>query len=78
MTHCNIHFRVKFFTNFSESVVLLGNIEALGAWDAAKAIRLKTTETLYPCWQTEEPIRVASGTFLTSYSSHFIRDEAGI
>jgi len=61
MTHCNIHFRVKFFTNFSESVAVLGNVEPLGCWNAAQALHLKTNEALYPFWQTETPIKVPSG-----------------
>jgi len=68
MTHCNIHFRVKYFTEFEETVKVLGNIDALGNWDPSKGLELTTTPHNYPFWMNETPIEVPSGT--TSIRSH--------
>lgn len=61
MTHCNIHFRVKFFTNYFESVALLGSIDQLGNWSSSKPLYLRTSDSIYPYWETEDPIKVPTG-----------------
>lgn len=64
MTYCNIHFRIKFFTNYYETVALLGNINELGNWSSTKPLIMKTSELSYPYWETEDPIKVPTGNIV--------------
>lgn len=59
---CEISFKIKFFTQLSEQVRLLGNIPALGSWDPKYAYPLKTSPQDYPFWVSEAPIKVKKGT----------------
>jgi Starch binding domain. len=61
MTHCCISFKVKFFTELSESIRVLGNVDQLGNWNPSKAHELITTPETYPDWISPNPIRLPSG-----------------
>jgi len=61
MSSCHVIFKVKFFTEFSETVKILGNLDALGGWNPNLALELKTTPETYPYWETQNPIRLSTG-----------------
>ena len=47
-----VSFRVKYETEYGQSVFIVGNIEELGSWDPSKAIPLTTTPENYPIWKS--------------------------
>lgn len=48
--------------NFGEEVRVVGNVAALGNWDPALALPLRTSEGQFPCWVSPEPAPVETGT----------------
>lgn len=58
-----VHFKVKFYTQLSEQVKLIGNLPQLGAWDPNRAISLTTNPELYPFWMSTRPILLKKGTY---------------
>mmetsp|Transcript_73598 Transcript_73598/g.204527 ORF Transcript_73598/g.204527 Transcript_73598/m.204527 type:complete len:1125 (+) Transcript_73598:84-3458(+) len=44
--------------SFGEVVVVVGDHEAIGAWDVSKGVTLTTNEDIFPCWISVEPISV--------------------
>eukprot|EP00830_Metopus_es_P012021 TRINITY_DN2543_c0_g5_i1.p1 TRINITY_DN2543_c0_g5~~TRINITY_DN2543_c0_g5_i1.p1 ORF type:complete len:411 (-),score=30.24 TRINITY_DN2543_c0_g5_i1:26-1258(-) len=48
-----LKFKVNVKTTLGESVYISGNLFGLGEWEAARAIELHTSSTLYPLWESE-------------------------
>ena len=58
---CEVYFKIKFFTQLSEHVKVLGSIPQLGCWDLSKALPLKTNPEQYPFWTSETPLQLKKG-----------------
>lgn len=43
-------FRVKCHTEFTQSVIIVGNRPELGNWDPKKGLKLNTSHEMYPLW----------------------------
>ena len=67
-----VSFRVKFETNYGQSVYIIGNIEELGSWDPSKALLLYTNKEKYPIWKSTTDIVCPVG--MEIYYKYLVKD----
>ena len=53
-------FQIRANTDLGSAIVLVGSPTELGAWQVDNAIFLRTHKSLYPLWQTPQPIQITS------------------
>lgn len=59
-----IRFKIKAFTEFNQSVKLIGSIPELGLWSPLQALPLYTNEKDYPIWSNLHLLRIPCGNFM--------------
>lgn len=57
-----IGFKIKAFTEFNQSIKLIGSIPELGQWSPTQALSLYTSERDYPIWSNLHLLRIPCGS----------------
>lgn len=60
---CEILFQMKFVTEPTESVRIIGNLPEMGNWDPAKGLVLKQQSDDPTLWASPNPLRVEKSLF---------------
>ena len=58
-----IRFKIKAFTEFNQSIKLIGSIPELGLWSPLQALPLYTNERDYPNWSNLHLLRIPCGFY---------------
>lgn len=56
-----IRFKIRAYTEFNQSIKLIGSIPELGQWNPSQALSLYTNEKDYPNWYNLHLLRIPCG-----------------